>query len=199
MLVLADIHIGSPNSLVKELRRCLSGVDIDVLAIAGDLFEEEHRRIGRDEAMTLFKRLLAVLAVRPKVLVASLSSSSHDPLLGHFSGVVDGVEVLACNCPISLTYAGEKIVVAHGDIAVGNGFLAYLIDSIRPGTIGRIAKRKLGLSKDVWLVYGHSHVPYLNLGERILNPGPWKIYGVRRIKGAVYEMPSAKPFCQPDL
>ncbi|MGC8582902.1 MAG: metallophosphoesterase family protein [Thermoproteus sp.] len=199
MLVLSDIHIGSRSSLIGELRRCLSGVQVDVLAIAGDLFEDEHRRVGRDEATRLFRRLLAVLSVRPKMLVASLSSSSHDPIVGHYADTIDGVEVFACNCPISLNYGGERMVITHGDIAVGDGIIAYIIDRIRPGTVGRWAKRKLGLPKDVWLIYGHSHVPYLNTDERILNPGSWKIYGIRRAKGAVYEMPSAKPFCEPDL
>ncbi len=199
MLVLSDIHIGSPRSRVGELRRCLAGVETDVLAIAGDLFDDEHRRVSKEEASKLFRRLLGVLSVRPRLLIASLSSSSHDPLLGHFVDVIDGVEVLACNCPISFTYRGERIVITHGDIAVGDGFLAFLIDRLKPGTVGRMVKRKLGLSNDTWVVYGHSHVPYLDLHERILNPGAWKIYGVRRTKGAVYEMPSAKPFCEPSL
>jgi hypothetical protein len=198
MLVLSDIHIGSRSSLIGELRRCLSGVQTDVLAIAGDLFEDEHRRVERKEAAQLFRRLLAVLPVRPKILLASLSSSSHDPLVGHYVDTLDGVEVLACNCPISLTYRGERMVITHGDMAIGDGFLAYVIDRIRPGTVGRLAKKKLGLPRDVWLIYGHSHVPYLNVDERILNPGSWKVYGIRRARGAVYEMPSAKPLCEPD-
>lgn len=197
MLVLSDIHIGSPRSRIDELRRCLAGVEADVLAIAGDLFDDEHRRVGKEEAASLFKRLLKVLGARPKLLIASLSSSSHDPLLGHFAEVVEGVEVLACNCPISFTYRGEKIVIAHGDVAIGDGFLAYLLDRLKPGAVGRLARRKLGLPSDTWLIYGHSHVPYLDTRERLLNPGAWKVYGVRRIRGMVYEMPSAKPFCEP--
>lgn len=197
MLVLSDIHIGSPRSRIGELRKCLAGVETDVLAIAGDLFDDEHRRVGKEEAIGLFRRLLKALDVKPKLLIASLSSSSHDPLLGHFADVIDGVEILACNCPINFTYKGERIVIAHGDIAVSDGFLAYLIDRLKPGTIGRLVRRKLKLPGDTWLIYGHSHVPYLDTRERLLNPGAWKIYGVRRIRGAIYEMPSAKPFCEP--
>lgn len=195
--VISDIHIGSPRSRIKELRQCLQRNNIDVLVIAGDIYEKEYRKVEREEAYRLFERLLNVLGSKPKLVIISLSSSSHDPQIGHFVGDVDGVEVDACNCPISFNYMGEEYVVVHGDVAVRNGVLAYVIDSLRPGAVGRILRRKLKLRAKTWLIYGHSHVPYLSLEERILNPGSWKAYGVRRILGALYEMPSARPICKP--
>nr|KJR73546.1 MAG: phosphohydrolase [Thermoproteus sp. AZ2] len=197
MYIISDIHIGSPRSKIKELRQCLQRDNIDILVIAGDIYEKEYRRVEREEAHGLFERLIKVLGVRPKLMIVSLSSSSHDPQIGHFVGEVDGVEVDACNCPISFNYMGEEYVVVHGDIAVGDGVLAYIIDRIRPGAVGRILRRKLKLYAKTWLIYGHSHVPYLSLEERILNPGSWKAYGIRRTLGAVYEMPSARPICKP--
>lgn len=198
VLVFSDVHLGSPRSRIRELRRCLKGIDAEVVAVAGDLFDDEHRPVGRDEARALFRRALAALGIKPRMLIVSLSSSSHDPqIAGSFTDKIDGVEVMACNCPISFEYGGVKFVITHGDLALGDGFLAYLVDLIRPGQIGRLLRRRLGVQQNEWLIYGHSHVPYLSGEERILNPGAWKIYGIRRLLGAVYEMPSAKLICKP--
>jgi hypothetical protein len=82
---------------------------------------------------------------------------------------------------------------------VKSGVAAFFLDLARRGHVGRALKRRLGLGGDVWLAYGHSHVPYVDAENKIINPGSWKIYGVRRIRGGVYELPSAKPLCKPDL
>lgn len=198
MLVLSDIHIGSSASKINILRKCLQKYYDKIIVIAGDIYEKEYRKVTKEEAAALFRRLTKTLDIKPKLLLISLSSASHDPQVGYFSGEVDGVEVVACNCPIAFTHEGANYVVAHGDMAISDGILAYLADLVRPGTVGRILRRKLKIGNETWLIYGHSHVPYLNIEERILNPGPWKVYGFRRILGSVYELPSARPICKPN-
>jgi hypothetical protein len=88
-----------------------------------------------------------------------------------------------------------KAVATHGDRLIRSGVVAYFVDLARRGQIGRWLRRRLALGDDVWLIYGHSHVPHVDVALKILNPGPWKIYGVRRIRGNVYQLPSAEPLC----
>lgn len=197
MIVFGDVHIGSRSAKIQELRSCLKSISPEEVAITGDLFDDQHRRINREEALQLFKKAMEILGIRPRRLYIALSSSSHDPILpGPLAAEIDGVEVAAHNGEIVVD---GKFVITHGDRIVKNGVAAYFLDLLKRGHIGRALRKKLGLGDNVWLVYGHSHVPYVNVQEKILNPGSWKIYGVRRIRGNVYELPSAKPLCQPDL
>lgn len=182
-LVVSDVHLGSPYTDIDGLRGCLRSLVPGILIIAGDLFDDEHRYVDREGFELLVARLLRALGIRPRVLIASLSSSSHDPLVGSYIGVVDGVEVKACNCPIWIS-GGINAVVLHGDMVVRNGVLAYALELAVPGIIGRSARKRLDAGR-AWVVYGHSHVPLLDNRRMLLNPGPWKIYGVRRKRGFV--------------
>ncbi|ACB40527.1 phosphohydrolase [Pyrobaculum neutrophilum] len=199
MIVFGDVHIGSPHAKIQELRRCLKALNTDEVAITGDLFDDQHRLVGYDDAARLIKKAMEILQIKPRRLYISFSSSSHDPQLpGPLVARIDGVEVYADNGNVLIEDV-VKAALTHGDAAVKNGFAAYLIDLARRGQVGRWLRKKLALEDGVWLIYGHSHVPYLNAEEKILNPGSWKIYGVRRLRGNVYQLPSPKPLCQPDL
>ncbi len=181
--VIADVHLGSPRSNIAELRRCLKSLSPNILIVAGDLFDDEHRHVDLKEFELLMSRFLRSLGVSPRMLIASLSSSSHDPLVGSYMGTVGTTEVRACNCPVRVT-GDVRAVVLHGDLVIRNGVLAYMMESVAPGTIGRRARKRLDVG-DAWVVYGHSHVPLLDLRLALLNPGPWKVYGIRRKRGFV--------------
>ncbi|AAL64708.1 phosphohydrolase [Pyrobaculum aerophilum] len=197
MIIFGDVHIGSRHAKIQHLKQCLREINPEEVAITGDLFDDQHRRVSRDEALRLIRKAIEILGIRPKALYIALSSSSHDPLLpGPLTAKIDGIEVVAHNGEVIIN---DKVLLSHGDKVVKNGFVAYLMDLTNRGRVGKMLKRKLKLEGNIWLAYGHSHVPYVNPEERILNPGGWKIYGVRRIGGNVYQLPSAKPLCEPHL
>jgi len=163
--------------------------------ITGDLFDDQHREVSRDEAVHLIRKAMEILQIRPNRLYIAFSRSSHDPQLpGPLVERISGAEVVAYNGEIFID-GTLKLLVTHGDGFVKNGVVAYLIDLANRGQIGRFLRRRLGLKDDVWLVYGHSHVPHVDWARKILNPGSWKIYGIRRLRGNVYQLPSAKPLC----
>ncbi|MEM0468949.1 MAG: metallophosphoesterase [Pyrobaculum sp.] len=199
MIVISDVHIGSRHSRVQDLRKCLKTLEPDVVVIAGDLFDDQFRKVSVDEATRLFKKAIEILSIKPRELYISLSSSSHDPQLpGPFSAKIENIEVVAYNGPLVIENK-VKAVVTHGDQIVQSGVLAYFIDLVNRGRVGRLIKKRLGLGRDTWLIYGHSHVPYVDSVWRILNPGSWKIYGFRRLRGGVFTLPPAEPLCEPDL
>lgn len=199
MIFFGDVHIGSRYSKIQELVKCLRATYVEEVVITGDLFENQYRRVSYDEAIKLIRRAMGILQIQPRRLYISFSKSSHDPQLpGPLITKIGDTEVLAYNGEVFIE-GPQKIVVTHGDRAIRSGVLAYFIDLVRRGQLGRWLRRELALSDEVWLVYGHSHVPYVNEQEKILNPGSWKIYGVRRIRGNIYQLPYPKPLCQPDL
>ncbi|MFN3804227.1 MAG: phosphohydrolase [Pyrobaculum sp.] len=196
MIIFGDVHIGSRYSRIDQLRKCLKSIHMEEVAIVGDIFDDEYRAVSRDEAARLVKKAMEILQIRPKHLYISFSSSSHDPQLSMpLVEKIDGVEVVAYNGHIYT----EKAVITHGDSVVKNGVLAGLIEMADRGRLGRALRKRLMVNDGMWLAYGHSHVPYIDLQRKILNPGGWKIYGFRKFKGDVYELPSAKPLCQPHL
>lgn len=193
MIAFSDVHIGSRYSKIRELRECLKTLNHDNVIVAGDLFDDQHRKVSRDEALRLIRKAMEILGIRPRRLYISFSSHSHDPILpGPIAENVDGVEIVAHNGELIIE---NRFAVVHGDVVIRNGVMAYAVDIIEGGRVGRMIKKKLHLSRDLWLVYGHSHVPYIGLNDRIVNPGAWKLYGFRRIRGTVVELPAAKPLC----
>ncbi len=196
MIIFGDVHIGSRYSRVGELRKCLKSISADEVAIVGDVFDNQYKTVNSEEAARLVKKAMDVLQIRPRRLYISFSSSSHDPQLSTpLVGKIDGVEVSANNSSIHL----DGLVITHGDVVVKNGVLAGFIELFKRGKLGRVLKKKLSVDREVWLAYGHTHLPYVDMEEKILNPGGWKIYGFRRVRGNVYELPSAKPLCEPNL
>jgi len=194
VIVFGDVHLGSPYSRVEELKKCLASLGPERAAITGDLFEDQYRPVGREEAIRLIAKAMDMLGLRSAQLYIAFSSSSHDPQLpGPLWEKINGVEVYAFNGDIFIE--DSEVVVTHGDSVVKSGVVAYLVERVDRGRIGRVLRRRLSLRDGVWIAYGHSHVPHVDLGQRILNPGPWKIYGFRRIRGGVYELPSAKRLC----
>ncbi|MCC6020653.1 MAG: metallophosphoesterase [Thermoproteaceae archaeon] len=195
VVVFGDIHIGSRHSRLGELRRCLKSASPEEVVMTGDLFENQHRRVGHDEAVRLIRKALELLQLEPLRVFIALSRASHDPQLpGPLVARVGRSEVVAHNGEVFVDGA-VKIVASHGDGVIKSGVVAYLADIVRRGHVGRVLRSRLGVPRDVWVVYGHSHVPFIDAGERILNPGAWKVYGIRRVRGSVYRLPSAKPLC----
>jgi len=195
VFVFSDVHIGSPSSRMQELRSCLKKLSPDEVVIAGDLFDDQHRKVSRDEAVRLIKKAMEILQIQPQRLYIAFSSSSHDPQLpGPLTERINGTEVVAYNGEILIDGA-LKAVATHGDRLIRSGVAAYFVDLARRGQIGRWLRRRLALGDDIWLIYGHSHVPHVDAALKILNPGAWKIYSVRRIRGNVYSLPSAEPLC----
>jgi predicted phosphodiesterase len=195
VVVFGDVHIGSRHSRLGELRRCLKSASPEEVLITGDLFERQYRRVGRDEAARLIRKALELLQIEPLRVYIALSRTSHDPQLpGPLAIRVGRAEVVARNGEVFVE-GPVKIVASHGDRAVRSGVLAYLADLVKRGHVGRVLRGMLGVPGDAWVAYGHSHVPFADAGERMLNPGAWKIYGIRRARGRVYRLPSAKPLC----
>lgn len=115
MFVFSDVHIGSPRSKVQELRSCLKKLSPDEVVIAGDLFDDQHREVSRDEAVRLIKKAMEILQIQPQRLYIAFSSSSHDPQLpGPLTEMINRTEVVAYNGEIFIDGA-IKAVVTHGD------------------------------------------------------------------------------------
>ena len=58
MIVFGDVHLGSPHSRVEELKKCLASLGPERVAITGDLFEDQYRLVGREEAIRLIAKAM---------------------------------------------------------------------------------------------------------------------------------------------
>ncbi len=73
MFVFGDVHIGSRHSRLQELRSCLKWLSPDEVVVTGDLFDDQYRRVSRDEALRLIKKAMEILQIQPQRLYIAFS------------------------------------------------------------------------------------------------------------------------------
>ncbi|ABL77537.1 metallophosphoesterase family protein [Thermofilum pendens] len=150
----------------------------ECLFVAGDLFDNFHFKASRRLLIEEFSKIIDVERL-PAVFAASLSSSSHDPLLDSpLEEIIDGKRLLFSNGAVEVQVGGRQFIVIHGDRLVGSGVLAFLLNFVaerlgRKLYLEEAHRRVLGLG-DEWLVMGHTHIPGIDREKRLVNLGSWK-------------------------
>jgi len=146
--------------------------------VLGDMFDDLHRRMHPRE----FRRyvLQAVHSAEfPETVYYTTSLSSHDPVFEEpFELYLDSANLLVIPGLLRIGVGGHAVCALHGDVVVRSGVLACAINATaaaagRPLLLEEIAKRRY-CSPGAWLLAGHTHIPGLDTGRRLGNPGSWK-------------------------
>ena len=184
VVIISDIHAGSGKEDLVSLGRVLKSLKADVIAIAGDLFEFEHKPADITKLKILIKNFLSKISLNQFVkMFYVVSGSSHDPILkkkvvqfninGNMITVIKGV--------LKLETSGVLVYVTHGDYACRDGVIANLLNKISL-RLRRIPwmecklRRIVGVKRDEWLIAGHTHIPLIDHGLKVANCGSWKSY-----------------------
>jgi len=181
LIAVSDVHVGTSEGtrIIGTISRSLNA---DHIVVAGDLVDKPLTPSSLSELVEVLRRVFSELGFGG-TLIYVLSRSFHDirlegcrPLELRIGGsraiIVPGATL------IKLENCVERIVVTHGDYMSRNGTLAMLLDLIgvklfgTPVT-GLALRRFLKLKSCDWLVYGHSHVAYVDRVRRIVNTGTW--------------------------
>jgi len=180
-IAVSDVHVGASEGarVIGAISRSLNA---DHIVVAGDLIDRPMTPSSLSELVEALRWVFSELGFRG-TLIYVLSRSFHDIRLEGGRPLelrIDGSRavIVPGATSIKLDNCVERVVVTHGDYVSRNGTLAMLLDLIgvklfgAPVT-GLALRRFLKLKSYDWLVYGHSHVAYIDRARRIVNTGTW--------------------------
>lgn len=184
VVIISDIHAGSGKEDLVSLERVLKSLKADVIVIAGDLFEFEHKPADITKLKILIKNFLGKISLNQFVkMFYVVSSSSHDPILKKkvIQFNINGNMIIVIKGVLKLEISGVLVYVTHGDYACRDGVIANLLNKIslrlrRTPWMECKLRRIIGVKRDEWLIAGHTHIPLIDHGLKVANCGSWKSY-----------------------
>lgn len=177
-LFISDLHLkaNEPFKHAKDLRNFIVTNHVSNLVIDGDFFDSPRDAQGILSTSRTQIGALNVLGLQnlPVDLFWVLGSPVHDPLgLQEKHTGADDLEVLG-DC--ALIDCGRLEVLAyHGHDMSHIGALGHAWDKFVSGlSLERLWKRLAKVDKMVWVIFGHTHVPGVDMRSRVANCGGWQ-------------------------
>ena len=177
-LFISDLHLraNTPFPFTEQLRACVNRENIENLVIDGDLFDspEDAEKILRTADKLDFLGLQEV----PLKCYWIRGSPRHDP----HDPTSTSLNVLG-NCAI-FTSDGLSVVAYHGhDLSLKGGIAHGINKFISPLLVEKMWKRLARVDTNTWVIFGHTHIPGLDMKSRIGNCGAWATYRLVRPTG----------------
>ncbi|MEQ9715461.1 MAG: metallophosphoesterase family protein [Candidatus Asgardarchaeum sp.] len=187
ILIISDLHIKykkqrQPN--LDKLLKIIREKEIDTLIIAGD-FLDNHLKISLNQLKNIVIEGLSKIGVDKFAnlrVFYVMSLSSHDPIINdtliEFEHD-DSLKVTIVRGALKITIGNCNFLVLHGDYAARNGAVARFINLLmlklrkQQLYIEKLLKRKLQLSKNEWLIMGHTHIAGIDYKYKVANCGSW--------------------------
>ncbi len=112
IVVISDVHLGTPGSNAKALENYLKSVKPDILILNGDIIDiwQFKKKYWPASHMKVIKRFFAFLSKKTKVYFIP---GNHDETLRRFVGTTLGN--LSVQNKVALDLNGEKVWIFHGD------------------------------------------------------------------------------------
>ncbi|MBM3940902.1 MAG: hypothetical protein FJ318_08485 [SAR202 cluster bacterium] len=171
-LFLSDFHLTDPDT---RIRIPLDG--IEHIVIVGDFFQSpgDFRKFGATDRARIEGGLGAFLPDDFTDTVHFISARAHDPRLPPMEFQHGGLLVAHVGKEAKFTIGEHVVVATHGEDffrGVPGGLVSRMPQAVGlPLPLERIARARMGLSGDTWLVTAHSHVPALHEASRTANTG----------------------------
>lgn len=177
-LIISDLHLKptEPFKYANDLRHFIETKQVSSLIINGDLFnspKDALKILGNPPtASRIFGELgLDGLSLN---LFWILGSPPHDPPnLLNIDNNSGAVKVLG-KCAL-IDFGRMRVMAYHGhDLsakgAIGHGWNRF----ISKLSLERLWKRTARVDKTLWVFFGHTHIPGVDLGHRVANSGGWQ-------------------------
>ena len=176
-LFISDLHLRSnqPFSHAKDLRYFVETNNVSNLVIDGDLFDspEDGQEIlgtSRSEGGVMNSLGLEGSSVNMFWVVGS---PPHDPVdLANEEKDPGGITVLG-ECAI-IECGSLEVMVYHGHDMSNRGAYGHLWDRfVSRLSLERVWKRFANVDESIWVIFGHTHIPGVDLRSRVANCGGW--------------------------
>lgn len=176
-LFISDLHLKSdqPFEYAKDLRNFIETHNVSNLVIDGDFFDsprDAQQILGGSRSKSSALKVLGLEGL-PVNMFWVLGSPPHDPAsLANNQRDSWGLEVLG-RCAL-IDCGPFEVLVYHGHDISHKGALGHAWDRfVSKLGLERLWKRLAKVDKNVWVVFGHTHVPGVDAGSRVANCGGW--------------------------
>jgi len=171
---ISDLHLSADNPFpyTQNLHSVLRQHQVSNLVVVGDLFDSpEDAEILEADRTVSIPTILGINDL-PIALFFVHGSPGHDPPSDqHLSAFQFR---LLGNCSI-ISFDGFKVVAYHGHDLSRKGMFGHGWDRfISRLSLERLWKRFAGVPKEDWVVFGHLHIPGVDIKRRVANCGGWQ-------------------------
>jgi len=179
-LFISDLHLraGQPFAYSAALHELLNRRRVSNLIVDGDLFDspKDAGKILDKATSPSIGDILGLDDLPVRVFFVD-GSPPHDPSPEERAVFDESTLVPVGRCAI-LSFNGMRVVAYHGhDLsqkgAVGHGWDRF----ISKLSLERAWKHLAGVPAQDWVIFGHTHIPGIDVKHRVANCGGWQSIG----------------------
>jgi UDP-2,3-diacylglucosamine pyrophosphatase LpxH len=174
-LFISDLHLKpeQPFEYANDLRHFIETRQVSNLVVNGDLFNspEDARKALENPSDLIAKLGLDNPSLK---LFWVKGSPAHDPPnLSAPRSNLGGLRVLG-RC-VLLDFGHVQVMAYHGHDMSLKGALGHAWDRfISKLSLERLWKRMARVNENLWVFFGHTHIPGVDLRHRVANSGGWQ-------------------------
>jgi predicted phosphodiesterase len=176
-LFISDLHLRSNQlfNYAEDLRDLVETNNVSNLVINGDLFdspEDGQEILGTSRSERSILDSLGLEGSSANVFWV-VGSPPHEPVdLANEEKDPGGITALG-ECAI-ITCGSLEVMAYHGHDMSNRGGYGHLWDRfVSRMSLEKAWKRFANVDKEVWVVFGHTHIPGIDARSRVANCGGW--------------------------
>ena len=181
-LFISDLHlrVDRPFQYSDGIRRVLRERHVSNLFVVGDLFDspEDGRMIAGEESVgSPIGDILGVLDLPVKAFFIE-GAGHHDPSSKQNAALNMAPLIFLGRC-VLLDFPQMTVIAYHGyDLSAVAGAIGHGWDRfISKLSLERAWKKLAHVSDSDWVIFGHTHIPGIDVKHRVANCGGWKSIG----------------------
>jgi UDP-2,3-diacylglucosamine pyrophosphatase LpxH len=178
ILFISDLHLKSnkPFDYARELRNFIEANDVSNLVINGDFFDspkDAQEILGISHSPRNALRVLGLEGL-PLGTYWVTGSPHHDP--SSLPSSLSETESIFPLGKCALIDCGRlKVMTYHGHDLSHKGAFGHAWNRFVSNlALEKLWRRLTGVDESVWIVFGHTHVPGVDLKGRVANCGGWQ-------------------------
>jgi len=176
-LFISDLHLRAnrPFQHSDDIRRVLQERQVSNLIVVGDLFDspKDARKIAGDRVGSPIADILGLEGLALNAFFIE-GSPPHDPPLEEVAALNMTPLKQMGRCAI-LDFGQTTVIAYHGHDMSGKGSIGHGWDRfISKLSLESAWKRAAAIPDAYWVIFGHTHIPGIDVKRRVANCGGWQ-------------------------
>jgi len=176
-LFISDLHLRADRTFqyTKAIHHILESRHVSNLIVVGDLFDspKDALQIAGHSGVSPIADILGLQGL-PINAYFIQGSPPHDPSSKE-DGTVNMAPLVRLGRCALLDFKEMIVIVYHGHDMSWKGAIGHAWDRfISQLSLERIWKRVAGVLDSDWVVFGHTHIPGIDVKHRVANCGGWQ-------------------------